>query len=202
MMFVNLSNMSTGKRTPHYLLMALAVILSLVRSGFCEIASTKDEIKRVSSSVTPTFTTLKPRAEPLKSTVTSTTATSTTKRSFRTTKAYDATESSTTIERHSTKVHASTKGTVNSARRQKSNISSSVVAAHTPARLQERFGAIDCDLPVLPRESRLWRGNETHELNLPLTVSIDDFLSSLFHGITLDLGRLCLNLGIYSTYTL
>ncbi|GBP20658.1 hypothetical protein EVAR_16531_1 [Eumeta japonica] len=45
-------------------------------------------------------------------------------------------------------------------------------APRAPARLQERLAAIDCDLPLLPNESRLWRGNETHELNLPITVSL------------------------------
>lgn len=175
MMIVNLSNMSVGRETPHYLLMVLVLILSLVGAGLCEIASSKDEIKRVSSSETPTLTTFKLRVEPLKSTVTSTTATSTTKRSFKATKAYEATESPTTTERHSTKVHANTKGVVKSPRRQKLNSSSSVGVAHSPARLQERLGAIDCDLAVLPRESRLWRGNETHELKLPVTVSITQY---------------------------
>ncbi|KOB79373.1 Uncharacterized protein OBRU01_00250 [Operophtera brumata] len=162
--------MSVGRATPHYLLMALALILSLVGASFCEIASSKEEIKRVSSSEMPALATFNPRVEPSQSTVTSTTATSTTKRSFRTTKAYEGNGSQTTTERHSTKVHASTKGVVKSTRKQKLNSSSSVGVAHSPGRLQERLGAIDCDLAVLPRESRLWRGNETHELNLPVTV--------------------------------
>lgn len=162
--------MSVVLQTPHFLLMALALILSLVGAGLCEITSAKDQIKGVSSSQAPT-TTFKPSTKPLESTVTLTTASQTTKRSFRTTKAFEATESPTTTERHSTIVHASTKGIVKSARRQKLNSSSSA-GTHSPARIQERLTAIDCDLPVLPRESRVWRGNETHELNLPVTVSI------------------------------
>jgi hypothetical protein len=31
--------------------------------------------------------------------------------------------------------------------------------------------SLSCDIPPLPTESRLWRGNETHELMLPITVS-------------------------------
>lgn len=42
--------------------------------------------------------------------------------------------------------------------------------ARTPTRLDERLQALDCDIPLLPAESRLWRGNETHELMLPITV--------------------------------
>lgn len=159
----------SGGRAPHYLLMVLALILSLVDAGFSLITTSTVELQKVSSSETPNPP-FKPSVEPLKSTVTSTTATSATKRSFRTTKAYGTTESPTTTERHSTKVHASIKSVLKSAR-QKLNSSSSV-GAHSPARLQDRLGALDCDLPVLPRESRLWRGNETHELNLPVTVSI------------------------------
>lgn len=59
---------------------------------------------------------------------------------------------------------AFSKVSVKSASRQKSSA--------TSARPQERPGRIGCDLPLLPRESRLWRGNETHELHLPLTVSL------------------------------
>lgn len=169
-------NMRHDLPTLHFLLIAVALILSLVGAGLCEIAPAKDQIKGVSSSQEPT-TTLKPSTKPLESTVTLTTSSQTTKRSFRTTKALEASESYTTTERHSTTriVHASTKGIVKSARRQKLNRSSSVgVRSHAapPPPLQVRLAAIDCDLPVLPRESRVWRGNETHELNLPVRVSI------------------------------
>ncbi|XP_041975910.1 delta and Notch-like epidermal growth factor-related receptor isoform X2 [Aricia agestis] len=54
-----------------------------------------------------------------------------------------------------------TKGT-KSARGQKANTS-----APPMRRAPER--AVECELPVLPRDSRLWRGNETHELNFPVT---------------------------------
>lgn len=158
-------------------LMATALILSLSGARCCEqTLCSKDEIKPVSSSQVPPASLLtKLYSKPLESTVAATTASSTTKKSFKTTKPYEATESPATTARHSTtKVYTSTKAVGKSARRQKSNTSSSALgaAAHSPARLEERLGAIDCDLPVLPRESRLWRGNETHELNLPVTVSI------------------------------
>lgn len=163
--------MSTLRRKPHFLLMATALILSLVGAGLCESSLLKDKIKAVSSSEPPP-TTFKPDEQPLKSAVTLTTSVPTTKKSLKTTKAYETTESPPTTERHSTKVHASKKE-AKSAGRQKLNSSSNGVGGtpHSPAKLQERLAAIDCDLPVLPRESRLWRGNETHEINLPVTVS-------------------------------
>ena len=40
-----------------------------------------------------------------------------------------------------------------------------------PTRLEEKLESLSCDIPPLPSESRLWRGNETHELMLPITVS-------------------------------
>lgn len=162
-----------------------ALILSLASACFCETTVTlKDEIKTVSSSPatqsTPfIYSTLK-TAKPLASTVVQTT--STTKESIKPTKAYKASESPTTARHSTTKVYTSTKGIKQSARRQKLNNSSSALggesasaranAALSPARFQERLGAIDCDLPVLPTKSRLWRGNETHELNLPVTVRL------------------------------
>lgn len=163
-----------GHRAPHSFLMTTALILSLAGACYCELTlSSKDEIKTVSSSQAPTTLPLKKlNAKPLETTVVSTTPSSTTKNSLKTTKAYTATESSSTARLSTAKVYISTKGVVKSARRQKLNTTSSALAAHSPARLHERLAAIDCELPVLPRESRLWRGNETHELNLPVTVSI------------------------------
>ena len=163
-----------GHGAPHSLLMATALILSLVGACYCELTlSPKDEIKTVSSSqAPPTLPLKKLYSKPLETTVASTTAASTTKNGLKTTKAYAATESPAGARPSTTKVYTSTKGVVKSARRQKLNTSSSGGAAHSPARLQERLAAVDCDLPVLPRESRLWRGNETHELNLPVTVSM------------------------------
>lgn len=158
-----------------------ALILSLASACFCE-TTPKDETKTVSSSPatqsTPfIYSTLK-TAKPLASTVVQTA--STTKESIKPTKAYKASESPTTARHSTTKVYTSTKGKAQSARRQKLNNSSSALgsasasasanAALSPARFQERLGALDCDLPVLPSKSRLWRGNETHELNLPVTV--------------------------------
>lgn len=72
-----------------------------------------------------------------------------------------------------TRVYANTKDVVKSAGKQKLNTVSSALGsvAHSPVRTQERLRLVDCDLPVLPRESRLWRGNETRELNLPVTMT-------------------------------
>lgn len=39
------------------------------------------------------------------------------------------------------------------------------------SKLQERLEALSCELPTLAGESRLWKGNETHELLFPITVS-------------------------------
>ncbi|KAJ8736374.1 hypothetical protein PYW08_007030 [Mythimna loreyi] len=173
---MNQSSMG-GRGAPHALLMGTALILSLAGACYCETTlSSRDEIKTVSSSqAPPTVPLQKLYSKPLETTVASTTASSTTKNSLKTTKAYAATESPASARHSTTKVYTSTKGELKSARRQKLNSSSSGVGAaipagaHSPARLQERLAAVDCELPVLPRESRLWRGNETHELNLPVT---------------------------------
>ncbi|XP_022822085.1 delta and Notch-like epidermal growth factor-related receptor [Spodoptera litura] len=168
------STMAGHRTTPHSLLMASALILSLAAACYCDhTLSSQDEIKTVSTSQGPVTSPLKKLfTKPLVTTVASTAASSTTKNSLKTTKAFVATESPATARHSTTKVYTSTKEVVKSARRQKLNTSSSALgAAHSPARLQERLGAIDCDLPVLPRESRLWRGNETHELNLPVTMA-------------------------------
>lgn len=45
-----------------------------------------------------------------------------------------------------------------------------VPTTHVITKTSDKIGVIDCDLPILPKESRLWRGNETHELNLPVKV--------------------------------
>lgn len=39
------------------------------------------------------------------------------------------------------------------------------------SRLQEKLNMLDCDLQNLSADMTVWRGNETHELNLPITVS-------------------------------
>lgn len=38
-------------------------------------------------------------------------------------------------------------------------------------RLEEKLNTLDCDIQNLSADSTIWRGNETHELNLPITVS-------------------------------
>ncbi|XP_045538284.1 delta and Notch-like epidermal growth factor-related receptor [Papilio machaon] len=86
-----------------------------------------------------------------------------------------ASSESTTTMRTNTKAPttAKTKSVTKSARKQKLNTTSSGFSggARSRARFQDHLGATDCDLPLLPHESRLWRGNETHELNLPVTMS-------------------------------
>lgn len=39
------------------------------------------------------------------------------------------------------------------------------------SRLEEKINALDCDIQNLSADTMVWRGNETHELNLPVTVS-------------------------------
>ncbi|XP_055838632.1 mucin-2 isoform X2 [Episyrphus balteatus] len=36
------------------------------------------------------------------------------------------------------------------------------------SRLQEKINSLECDIQTLPSESHIWRGNETHELMLPV----------------------------------
>ncbi|XP_031769118.2 delta and Notch-like epidermal growth factor-related receptor isoform X2 [Galleria mellonella] len=162
-------------RSSRFLLMATALILSLISACFCELSSTThDEIKTASSSQAPltaAFVQTKVSTEPLDTTVAPTSTLLTTRENTKITKAYAVSERPTTARHSTTKVYASTKAIVKSARRQKLKTNSSALGspAHSPARLQERLGAIDCDLPVLPGKSRLWRGNETHELNFPVT---------------------------------
>lgn len=55
----------------------------------------------------------------------------------------------------------------------KNNIAS---VSRESGKIQDKLGAIDCELQILPKESRLWRGNETHELNLPVTVRISKYI--------------------------
>jgi len=39
------------------------------------------------------------------------------------------------------------------------------------SRLQEKINSLECEIPNVPQDSHLWRGNETHELLLPIVVS-------------------------------
>ncbi|XP_043063913.1 LOW QUALITY PROTEIN: protein HEG [Drosophila ficusphila] len=36
------------------------------------------------------------------------------------------------------------------------------------SRLQEKINSLECEIPNVPQDSHLWRGNETHELLLPI----------------------------------
>lgn len=130
---------------------SIATLPSFMTSPFTKL------IHSTASSVKPLGTT-----EPLS------TATPTTKESVKTTKEY-ATEYPTTSQKVTTQEYVNTKSTLKSSKTPK--LSNPNSTSHSITQLQDRLGAIDCDLPVLPRESRLWRGNETHELNLPVTVS-------------------------------
>ncbi|XP_013191200.2 delta and Notch-like epidermal growth factor-related receptor [Amyelois transitella] len=157
-------------KASRFLLMATA--LSLVGDCFCEISTVKDEIKSITSTQASAAFSKKASVKLLDPTVAPSSAMLTTKGNRKTTKMLMANESSTTARYSTTKVHASIKAVVKSARRQKLNTSSSGTAsAGHSARLQERLAALDCNLPVLPSASRLWRGNETHELNLPVTMA-------------------------------
>lgn len=52
-------------------------------------------------------------------------------------------------------------------------------------RLQEKINSLDCDMQKsIPTDANVWRGNETHELNLPTTVSPFLYLFSyhVIHG--------------------
>ncbi|XP_017777386.1 PREDICTED: delta and Notch-like epidermal growth factor-related receptor, partial [Nicrophorus vespilloides] len=44
---------------------------------------------------------------------------------------------------------------------------------HIPTLLEEKLDLLGCDLPLLPPQSRVWKGNETHELLLPITIPED-----------------------------
>lgn len=52
-----------------------------------------------------------------------------------------------------------------------STLNVATVHPHTLSRLQEKVNSLDCDLQNLSADMTVWRGNETHELNLPITVS-------------------------------
>ncbi|XP_032571707.1 uncharacterized protein LOC6617417 isoform X2 [Drosophila sechellia] len=39
------------------------------------------------------------------------------------------------------------------------------------SRLQEKINSLECEIPNVPQDSHLWRGNETHELLLPIVTT-------------------------------
>ncbi|XP_065088940.1 uncharacterized protein wry isoform X1 [Ochlerotatus camptorhynchus] len=41
------------------------------------------------------------------------------------------------------------------------------------SRLQEKINTLDCDIQAVSPDSTIWRGNETHDLNLPITTPED-----------------------------
>ncbi|KFB35285.1 AGAP010049-PA-like protein [Anopheles sinensis] len=42
------------------------------------------------------------------------------------------------------------------------------------SRLHEKINTLDCEIQAIAPESSVWRGNETHELQLPAMVSTGD----------------------------
>lgn len=48
------------------------------------------------------------------------------------------------------------------------------------SRLEEKLNQLDCDIQNLSADSNVWRGNETHELNLPIKVSALQLFSCEF----------------------
>lgn len=58
--------------------------------------------------------------------------------------------------------------------------------------IEEKIQALACDVPVLPTEYRIWKGNETHELLLPITVSSSELTISphISHVATTNWPRL------------
>lgn len=61
--------------------------------------------------------------------------------------------------------------TTTAATKHESTLNVATVHPHTLSRLQEKVNSLDCDLQNLSADMTVWRGNETHELNLPITVS-------------------------------
>uniref|UniRef100_A0A1I8MHJ8 Uncharacterized protein n=1 Tax=Musca domestica TaxID=7370 RepID=A0A1I8MHJ8_MUSDO len=43
-----------------------------------------------------------------------------------------------------------------------------IVRPRILSRLQEKINSLECEIPNVPQDSHLWRGNETHELLLPI----------------------------------
>lgn len=141
-------------------------------SNYTTVKDETEATQNASPSTEPPLT--QSSGKLLYSTLSPSTATSTTIANINRTKEHATTESTTTMRTNTKAIStAKTKGAAKSARKQKLNTTSSGFSgkARSSARFQDHLGATDCDLPLLPRESRLWRGNETHELNLPVTVS-------------------------------
>ncbi len=66
------------------------------------------------------------------------------------------------------------------------NLAKSYSRSHVLSRMQEKINSLECDIQMQnePIESSIWRGNETHELCLPNTVSLYPtllFVCTLFH---------------------
>ncbi|VVC87509.1 unnamed protein product [Leptidea sinapis] len=166
-----------NKNSTIYMIIITNLVL-IISTCLCKSNSTpKEENVEVNNLISsnlsefPSIILSSTESTPLSSTVESTSDTLTTKESTEITKAYEA-ESSTAVD---SKSRGGNIGTiiqyVNNASRQKINSTLRAFGStlHSVPSLSARLGAIDCDLPLLPRTSRLWRGNETHELNLPIT---------------------------------
>lgn len=171
---------NTRKQSTMSLYTTFILVISIAKIGFCESPSGTDNVTEGINTSEVSFTpelftqqsvSVKNTTEKILQAISSFTP-STTKQTIKTEAPHSTTESSTTIRYSTTHTYVSTKAFLKTARWQKLNTTSSTLenAVHSSSRFQERLGAVDCDLPVLPRESRLWRGNETHELNFPVTV--------------------------------
>lgn len=44
------------------------------------------------------------------------------------------------------------------------------IDAHQDIHIDERFNVLSCDIPQLPSEYRIWKGNETYEMLIPKKV--------------------------------
>ncbi|KAK4872265.1 hypothetical protein RN001_016389 [Aquatica leii] len=94
-----------------------------------------------------------------------------------TTESTTTVQASTYLDVSSTTVAATTTGYVTS----DSNTTTTSVTtenkqnvhAFHKIHLEEKLRSLSCDLPLLPRDSRVWKGNETHELLLPTTISMN-----------------------------
>lgn len=59
-----------------------------------------------------------------------------------------------------------------------------VHSLHQLSRLQEKINSLECEMPTDLVEATVWRGNETHELALPNTVSLYHPLSTILAQLT------------------
>lgn len=71
----------------------------------------------------------------------------------------------------STMVSASSTITTTTTANLSKSSSTPIVRPRILSRLQEKINSLECEIQNLPSDAHLWRGNETHELLLPIMVS-------------------------------